>query len=418
MPKVKAVGLQRRTIGLMNDFFNDIDKLNDNNLSSYQMNLPIRVKKFFDDMNQLGEQEFAEFLKKHQFENRDLAQRQKYNDAFNCLVALIVNEYDESDLLRYFLPKKYSIEAKPTLESNAWRVVHWMKFLSYWLGSKLFNRQKFKMRGAENESLGSAIKAIKQDLSESNYFDLQQNAIFQENLGVVVGKFVENRNKANVERAESDTSSNGDVPLQAGDSDESFREGGFKFGASTSTSELATKSVLSPPPPPPLPAPSNIVKPVSASPGPSSSSVNNTKSPVSNALGNHSEDLLDVIRIGVTLKPVGARILPPPKNNINTNNLQDMFNRALKEKFKNARGDEDEPKEDVNSERLEDWPDQVETVAEKIKVVKEQHNLTDDIKVQHQKTTNTYGRFFSNPPSSKTEEIQPPNENSCTYSQG
>lgn len=87
MAKTQAVGLQRRTVSIMNDFFNDIDKLNDKNLSSYQMNLSIRVKKFFDAMHQLGEQEFARLLEKHQFESKDSDPQQKYTDAFNCLVA-------------------------------------------------------------------------------------------------------------------------------------------------------------------------------------------------------------------------------------------------------------------------------------------------------------------------------------------
>jgi hypothetical protein len=375
------------------------------------MNLPIRVKKFFDDMNQLGEQEFAEFLKKHQFENRDPAQQQKYNDAFNCLVALIVNEYDESDLLRYFLPRKYSIEAKPTLESNAWRVVHWMKFLSYWLGSKLFDRQKFKMHGAENESLGSAIKAIKQDLSESNYFDLLQKDSFKENLETVVGKFVENRNKANVEYAENDNSSNGGVSPQLAYSDESFREGGFKFGSSTSTSELATKSVLSPPPPPPPAAPSGTVKPVSASPGPSNSSIKTTK-PSVNALGNNDTDaLFNDIKKGVKLKSVNEREKLPNKLNIKSNDPFEALKDTLAIRRDAIKGNPKKNQDEGN----EDWPDGPKTIGSETT----EQSIAIPSKAQSQKIANTYGGFFSKPPRSETgEEIQPPNENSCTYSQG
>lgn len=412
MPKIKAVGLQRRTIGIMNDFFNDIDKLNDNNLSSYQMNLPIRVKKFFEDTNQLGEQEFAEFLKKHQFENRDPAQHRKYNDAFNCLVALIVNEYDESDLLRYFLPRKYSIEAKPTLEPNAWRVVHWMKFLSYWLGSKLFDRQKFKMYGAENESLGSAIEVIKQKLKKGNYFDLQQNSDFKENLKMVVGKFVENRNKANVEHVENDTSSNGDVPPQLADSDESFREGGFKFGSSTSTSEQATKSLLSPPPPPPPPTLSGTVKPVSASPGPSNSSIKTTK-PSVNALGNNDTDaLFNAIKKGVSLKRIEEREKLPNKPNLkNSPDMEEVLKKALAIRRDAIEGN---PKKTQDEGNDEDWGDGPKTIGSETT----EQFIAIPSKAQSQKITNTHGSFFSNRPSFKTKEIQPPNENSCIYSQG
>lgn len=402
MPKIKAVGLQRRTIGIMNDFFYDIDMLNDKNLSSYQMNLPIRVKKFFDDMNKLGEQEFAEFLKKHQFENRDPAQHQKYTDALYCLVALIVNEYAESDLLRYFIPKKYSIEAKPILESNTSRFVYWMKFLSYWLGSKLFDRQKFKMYGAENESLGSAIKAIKQDLSESNYFDLLQKDSFKENLETVVGKFVENRNKANVEPAENDTSSNGDVPAQIGDSNESFREGGFKFGSSVSTPELTTKSTPPSPPPPP-PAPTGTVNPVSASPGPSASLVKSTKSPVRKAVSNNDSDTLFAdIRNGVKLKSVKEREKLPNMHNVKSNDPYE----ALKGVLAKRRNDiQDDPGETHDEGKDEDWLDG--TTEQPIAI---------QSKVQHQ-APNSYGRFFSNLPASGSKtgkEMQRVNENSCT----
>jgi hypothetical protein len=250
MAKTQAVGLQRRTVSIMNDFFNDIDKLKDKNLSSYQMNLSIRVKKFFDAMHQLGEQEFARLLEKHQFKNTDAAQQAKYTDAFNCLVAYIVAEYTESDLLRYFLPEKYSIEDKPIkFDSNI--IIYWAKFLTYWLGSKLFNRQKFKMDGAEgaNESLEAAIKAIKQDLNEKSYYDLQQNDTFKQNLETVVGKFVEKHHIVNDEHVVNDASSNGDVPEQVDNLDENFRKDGFDFKNSRSTTPEPTVAPLPPPSP-------------------------------------------------------------------------------------------------------------------------------------------------------------------------
>lgn len=192
MTKLQAVGLQNRTLEIKDNFFPKIKRLDINDGTNYQMDLARCVKTFFEEMNQIGEQEFASFLKKHQFENTDAGQQQKYTDAFNCLVAFIVAEYSESDLLRYFLPEKYSTEAKPSLDSSSWRIVYWAKFLTYWLGSKLFNRQKFNMN-EEQEALNLAINTIKQDMSESNYLDLHQNSAFNENLEIVVGKFVENR---------------------------------------------------------------------------------------------------------------------------------------------------------------------------------------------------------------------------------
>ncbi|WP_342219699.1 hypothetical protein [Rickettsiella endosymbiont of Miltochrista miniata] len=195
MTEIQAVGLQRRTVNIMDNFFVYIDKLDDKNIDSYQMKLAIRVKEFFDAMNNVGIEEFASLLKKHRFENMDPAQRRKYTDAFDCLVAFIVAKYNERDLLRYFLPKESTIEVKPTLESNSWRIVYWAQLLGYWV-RKLFNTQRFEIVNAEtaNESLGSAMELIKQKLKKGNYFDLQQNSDFKENLKMVVGKFVENRN--------------------------------------------------------------------------------------------------------------------------------------------------------------------------------------------------------------------------------
>lgn len=402
MPKIKAVGLQRRTIGIMNDFFDNIDMLNDKNLSSYQMNLSIRVKKFFEDMNQLGEQEFAEFLKKHQFENRDLAQQQKYNDAFNCLVALIVNEYAESDLLRYFLPKKYSIEAKPTSESSSLRIVYWARLLGYWV-RKLFNTQRFEMVNAEtdNESLGSAIKVIKQDLRESNYFDLLQNAIFQENLGVVVGKFVENRNIANVEQVENETSSNGDISPAADDSSESFRRRGFNFdtSSSTSTSQLVTKLVLPPSPPPPPPAPTGTVNPVSASPGPSTSAVKTTKAPVRSALGNNDTDaLFNAIKKGVSLKRIEEREKLQNKPNLkNSPDMEEVLKKALAIRRDAIEGNPKKTQEEGNDE---DWGDGPKTIGSETT----EQFIAIPSKAQSQTIANTYGGFFSKPPRSKADE--------------
>ncbi len=251
MTTLQAVGLQRRTVNIMSKFFEDIKKLDQNDLSTYQMMLYDRVKYFFDDMNRLSEQEFAEFLKKHQFKNTDPAQYQKYTDAFNCLVAFIVAEYSESDLLRYFLPEKYSTEAKPSLDSSSWRIVYWAKFLTYWLGSKLFNRQKFNMN-EEQEALNLAINTIKQAMSESNYLDLHQNSAFNENLEIVVGKFVENRHSVLNNSLEDSGSVIGEpLPfLQKNETSESAASSS-SYNQVTTSSEEKKEPVV--PPPPPLP---------------------------------------------------------------------------------------------------------------------------------------------------------------------
>ena len=145
-------------------------------------------------MNRFDETELASLLAKHQFDHLDSFQQEKYNDAFKCLVAFIVGKYNESDLLRYFLPKEYSIENKPRLTSDSWRIVYWAKFLTYWLGSKLFNKQKFIIQ-EDKKDLALSIAAVKGELHEQNYFDLKnQNTSFNKNLTNIVQEFVAKRN--------------------------------------------------------------------------------------------------------------------------------------------------------------------------------------------------------------------------------
>lgn len=172
MAQIKSTGLNRKTLDITTEFFKNVKNLDKNDPSNYQLELFHLVEKFFKDMNRLGELEFASFLEKHQFDHNDPAQQEKYTDAFNCLVAFIVEKYNESDLLRYFLPKEHSIENKPQLTSDSWRIVYWAKFLTYWLGSKLFNRQKFIMQ-KDKVDLSVAITTLKRELYEQNYFDLK-----------------------------------------------------------------------------------------------------------------------------------------------------------------------------------------------------------------------------------------------------
>ncbi len=210
--------------------------------------------------------------------------------------------------------------------------------------------------------------------------------------------------KVNVEHAENDTSSNGDVPPGLADSDESFRARGYAFGSSTSTSEQATKSVLSPPPPPPPPTLSGT----GVSPGPSTSSVKTTKAPVRSALGNDNSVLFDDIKKGIKLKSVEERGQLPNKPNIeNSMDLKNVFERVLGKNRQFIDPDLAEIQDEGNDE---DWADEPKTLGSETTT----QSIAIPSKTQSQKITNTYGRFFSNPHSSKTEEIQPPNENSCT----
>lgn len=114
------------------------------------------------------------------------------------------------------MAKNSSPEAKPTSDSHSWRIVYWAQLLGYW-ARKLFNTQRYEIVHAEtvNKPLASAIKAIKETFSkkDANYFDLHQTSAFNENLGIVVGKFVENRNIAHINNGLEDSGSEIGVPL-------------------------------------------------------------------------------------------------------------------------------------------------------------------------------------------------------------
>lgn len=193
MPTIKSVGLQKKTVKLVSEFFENIKKLDEKNSSTAQMNLFYTVEDFFNAMNKLNKRELISLLEKHQFSNADPVQQAKYNEAFFCLVALIVNNYTESDLSRYFFPKEYSVENIPE-SKGSWRIVYWAKFLTYWLGSKLFNSRQFDLIKKDYVDRSTSIRIIKNSLNENDYYSVRnQDAGFNKCLKSIVNAFVEKR---------------------------------------------------------------------------------------------------------------------------------------------------------------------------------------------------------------------------------
>lgn len=193
MPTIKSVGLQKKTVKLVSEFFENIKKLDEKDSSTAQMNLFHTVEVFFNAMNKLNKRELISLLEKHQFSNADPVQQTKYNEAFFCLVALIVNNYTESDLSRYFFPKEYSVENIPESEGS-WRIVYWAKFLTYWLGSKLFNSRQFNLIKKDYIDRATSIRIIKNSLNENDYYSVRnQDAGFNKCLKSIVNAFVEKR---------------------------------------------------------------------------------------------------------------------------------------------------------------------------------------------------------------------------------
>ena len=104
----------------------------------------------------------------------------------------------------------------------------------------------------EQEALNLAINTIKQAMSESNYLDLHQNSAFNENLEIVVGKFVENRHSVLNNSLEDSGSVIGEpLPfLQKNETSESAASSS-SYNQVTKSSEEKKEPVV--PPPPPLP---------------------------------------------------------------------------------------------------------------------------------------------------------------------
>ena len=351
MSKTQAVGLQRKTLDITKNFFDDIDALDRENIDTYQMGIAVKVKEFFYAMDEGGIKELAELLEKHSFINTDPAKQAKYTDAFDCLVAFIVAEYNESDLLRYFLPEKYSVEAKPKKEFNSSLIVYWVKFVAYWLGSALFNRRKFTIK-EDQADVSSAIQDIKQKLrlDGANYFDLhRKDQVFNDNLQIVVGKFVENRNLVlnSPEETIASTSAQSTTPpspaasstlaTESSTSSPSVAELPVNNRGNTSDQKSTVEGnveeigmppaviLQSPPPPPPPPVEVEQKPPAAAIPLPTPPPAGKSNAyisfpkvsePPASTANNTRDGLLIAIRNGIQLKSVSNQ-KSPGSNDIN-----------------------------------------------------------------------------------------------------
>ncbi|WP_339049926.1 WH2 domain-containing protein [Rickettsiella endosymbiont of Xylota segnis] len=331
MAQIKSTGLNRETLDITTEFFKNVKNLDKNDPSNYQLELFHLVEKFFKYMNRLGELEFASFLAKHQFDHYDPVQQEKYTDAFNCLVAFIVEKYNESDLLRYFLPKEHSIENKPQLTSDSWRIVYWAKFLTYWLGSKLFNRQKFIMQGDKKISLKVSIAIVK-GLHDQNYFDLNQNAGFKENLDSIVQTFVAKRKQMFVNTIQSIQSSS---KLITEDETQQVAQKSEISSSQSTTSSFA-------PPPPPAPPFAPIL--------PSSKTNLQRQESIVATSGSDRDNLLAAIRDGIKLKKVEATAPKEVTSDSNNLNLHEAIKNALLKKFKNVQDNDSDNENESNKE--------------------------------------------------------------------
>ncbi|HEY2566701.1 MAG TPA: hypothetical protein VGH95_03185 [Candidatus Aquirickettsiella sp.] len=134
----------------------------------------------------MGEQEFAAFLKTQSF-SKENSNNKKSIDAFYCLTALIVTNYSESDLARYFLPKELTKEIKPERPNSNWRVIYWLQLLGYW-ATKLFGREKYQYTATtEAKKVSGALASVRESMgSDKPYLQLRTERTFIDDLHLIM----------------------------------------------------------------------------------------------------------------------------------------------------------------------------------------------------------------------------------------
>lgn len=178
MKITKTLGISENMHEISEKFFIDINALDDLN---YEANLCIRVESFFNKMNQFEEQEFTNFLKMQQF-NKENSINKRSIDAFYCLTALIVTNYSESDLARFFLSEE--LKENKSERSDSWRITYWFQLLSNWV-AKLFGREKYQCKdGAVRDS----IKYVRESMDKIPYIQLQTEKKFNGEMDVIMAR--------------------------------------------------------------------------------------------------------------------------------------------------------------------------------------------------------------------------------------
>ncbi len=194
---VTVTTLQNRTYKILEAFTNKIGeiKLEDNDYS--EMALLGCTKEFFNEMNKLNMEEFGKIFEYNFFSATDAEKREKYQKCLNFLVALLINEYSESDLLRYFFPANLShAEKRPEYVNSRYssflsRVSYWFQFLGYCL-RQLSNKPKYEPSSTDANAsyLVGVIKDIKKLLKEREDYLLQYttNEGFKNKLEICVAQ--------------------------------------------------------------------------------------------------------------------------------------------------------------------------------------------------------------------------------------
>lgn len=155
---ITTITLENKTNDIMLKFIADIEKIKLGKRfmiseSYLRSTLLKRTEVFFHAMNKLGTKEFGNFFRTAKFNYHNAETKEKYQEVSNYLVALVVNKYSASDLLRYFFPGDLSAkESSPVYNDDSLRISHWFQLIGYWLrqlwGSPVYKTGNSELMGA------------------------------------------------------------------------------------------------------------------------------------------------------------------------------------------------------------------------------------------------------------------------------
>jgi hypothetical protein len=178
--------LQNRTHKILDNFINDIAHPHFTLADDFgRSELLRRTKTFFDAMDKLSMEEFAKIFTAYNFSSIDINMHEKYQEILNCLVALVIERYSQSDLLRYFFPEDLSAkEKRPEYSSNSSRISHWFQLIGYWF-RQLRNKLNYALT-PENRDLAGSLDHIKGSLGKKSYTVNNADSEFKMHLGILV----------------------------------------------------------------------------------------------------------------------------------------------------------------------------------------------------------------------------------------
>lgn len=169
-----VMGIQDNTIHITNKFFNDIKTFDYGDIN-YEFQLYPRVEKFFFDMDKLGKEEFSCYMRKQRYPSNIEFYSESHNkkiiDILYCLVALIIRNYSESDIIYHFFPKEMSEEVgRPTYQPSSWKIFYWYKLLNYFF-KRLLGKEQYQLNLHYND-INYQLQFVKNAMKNSSYIEL------------------------------------------------------------------------------------------------------------------------------------------------------------------------------------------------------------------------------------------------------